>query len=170
MLRARKNFIIASPHPASRESSLWHKPGLTQLIVTGICGALFCSAMARIASTSSSLDTMYRSSIAPVCSFELSVSKILPSGALRSSNLAQAWTSDAVMVRLGRVLNLLAVSLSFGRRERASRKVEVTLTVMVDSSPSASSHFPRATPALRRATSNRESSLEARAEKSRTLW
>lgn len=57
---------------------------------------------------------------------------------LFSGKSVKKWTSEETMVRVGRMLWRVAVRLRMGRRSRASRKVLMTLVVMVDSWPSTS--------------------------------
>lgn len=52
-----------------------------------------------------------------------------------SGKLVKKWTSDDTMVSVGRMLNLLLDSCSFGKSNSASKNVLTTFTVMVDSLP-----------------------------------
>jgi len=61
------------------------------------------------------------------------------------------------------VLNLVAVSLSFGSRRKASKKVETTFVVSVNSLSLAVAYLNVATPAFSSNKSSFGRSLEARA-------
>ena len=55
------------------------------------------------------------------------------SGAAFSLKSTKKWESLMTNVRLGLVLRLVAVSLSFGSRSKASREVETMWTVSINS-------------------------------------
>ena len=71
--------------------------------------------------------------------------------------------SLVTMVRVGLVLNLMAVSLSVGSRSITSKRVETIFTVNDISLSAAQSHLNDVTPAFSSSTSILGRSLEARA-------
>jgi hypothetical protein len=71
-------------------------------------------------------------------------------------------------VRRGIILNLVALSRSFGRSIKAIKKVDITLIVIVLSKPSNFSNFPVAIPAFS-ITISSLSKARARAQNSLTL-
>lgn len=86
-----------------------------------------------------------------------------------SERLEMKWTSEETMTRWGFVLKLAAVSLSFGRRRRPRRKVDMTLMVIVDSKPSTRENLEAWMPAFSTTMSRRLRSEEARVAKVLTL-
>lgn len=140
---------------------------------------------ARTLSTSSSLLRLYRSSMSAVSCDDFVSEHHSIKGSTRPTGLFKklkipsfashllkfdfAWNDELTMTRLPCVPYFFAVSRSFGSIKSAKSIVPVTLTAIVDSSPSANSNLSAQIPAFSKRTSSRSRPL-AREANSLMLW